>query len=301
MLYVLVMEKGYAEIIQSENGSYHLVDHKEYNLSTQITINEQKRNIHLIPIGSIVIQQFNKNWDNYKKDGGKRVEALTQNIKSLTPPYCPMWIFPDEKPTEYDIQVLDFCNLPYVPVTHITINGKLRELFKLNNLADLYFYDLFRLKRHANTVKQCKECGHAFIANTRAIVCDTCRKAGKIEERKRKNLMGDEVRKKFHQIKQRNAPGKRPCIYPLYYADICDVIQNHLKSDSQDELKHFSCKLDSLDRKFFKLCQYFASDNCYCEDDVIKEWQYEQRKFLYVEDMEKWLKAWYSKAIFPYL
>lgn len=185
-------------------------------------------------------------------------------------------------------------------MTYITVNGKLRELFQVDKLSDLYFYDLFRLKENKNTVKQCKECGHAFIANTRAIVCDECRKAGKIEERKRKNLMGDETRKKFHQIKQRNAQGKRPCTYSKYYADICRLISNHIDSDNKNDLKQFALQLDSLDRKYFKLCQYFASDICYCDEEILEKWQQKQQEFLYAPDMETWLKAWYKKAMIPY-
>lgn len=299
-MYVLVMDNGYSEIIESENNSYEFVNHKEYNLSTKITINGRKRTIHLIPIGSIVIKQFNESWDNYKAAGGIRTEALRRNVKSLNPPYCPLWIFPNEKPVEYDLYNFSFSDLPFIPASYITINGKLRELFQVNKLSELYFYDLFRLKEKQNAIKQCKECGHAFIANTRAIVCDSCRKEGKIEERKRKNLMKDEIRKRFHQIKQRNAPGKRPCIYSLYYANICEIIQSHIESDNKNDLKNFSIQLDSLDRKFFRLCQYFASDGCYCDDDIRQEWKQKQREFLYVSNMEAWLKSWYEKALLPY-
>lgn len=299
-MYVLVMDRGYVEIVQSENKSYELENHREYSLSTELTIKGHKRTIHLIPIGSIVMNQFNQNWDNYKKEGGSRTEALHKNTISLIPPYCPTWIFPDEKPVEYDLYNFEFADLPYIPMTYITVNGKLRELFQVDKLSDLYFYDLFRLKENKNTVKQCKECGHAFIANTRAIVCDECRKAGKIEERKRKNLMGDETRKKFHQIKQRNAQGKRPCTYSKYYADICRLISNHIDSDNKNDLKQFALQLDSLDRKYFKLCQYFASDICYCDEEILEKWQQKQQEFLYAPDMETWLKAWYKKAMIPY-
>lgn len=294
-MYILSLENGYAEIIQNENNEYSIVDHKEYSVADKITVHHRKRTVHLIPVGQIVFDRFNRSWDEYKKLGGKRTAAITKHGVHSD---CPQWIFPDDKPQEFDFYNPDLLNLPYIPVIHLTINGSVRELFKVKSLSELYFYDLSRLKLQIGQVKQCISCGHAFIAKTKAIVCDDCRKSGVIEERKRENLKKDKTRSTIKNIKDRIS--KRNCMYTDYLNNLCAVIDSHKDADTDDCFKEFIAKLDIFDRKYFELCKYFTGDTCYCEDDYFKEWQQSKTQFPNVADMEEWLRGWFNKIGLQY-
>lgn len=298
-MFILSLDTGYVQIEQNEKGGYDLIEY-EGGTVCKLKIGRHNKDVHIIPIGQIVTDRYNKNLQSYMDAGGTVEEVLqvhqTGKIK-IAHPYVPIWLYPKKKPAEESITNMDFADMPYVKVCYIQFMGKLTPMFAVDNLSELYFYDLFRMKTAGVLIRECADCGRAFIAKTTAVRCSDCRKAGLGEKKKRANIKNDPARQLIYKIKDRNKNGKRntSIAYQTYYANLCYVIQTHTENDSPEDLLEYAKMLDSQDKRYFKLCKFFDTD-CYNEN-LINEWNVVKSKFpADIENLEQWIEQWYEKA-----
>lgn len=299
-MHIISLEKGYAIITENDNGGYDIEDYEGMN-SKEEYIDGVSAPIHLLPIGQIVIDRFNRSWDEYKQQGGKRNTALPTSRHSLSSPHCPHWIFPDKKPTNYPLSNIDFrSDLSFIPTTFIPFMGTFAPVFEVSDVSELYFYDLYRMKVSDLQIKQCKDCGHAFVAKTKAVRCNKCRESGAGEKQKWSNLKGDQTRSTIRRIMQRNEGNKRKFTYRdksynRYKGDLENLIAQHKQDDTADDFAVFVSMLDKADTLYYDLCKFYNPETNY-DDEACKEWETSRRLFLSADNLIEWLRCQYEKA-----
>lgn len=299
-MFILSLDTGYAQIEQLETGEYTVVDY-EGGTPCKLKIRKKAQSVKIIPIGQIVIDNYNCSLKSYLDNGGSVEEVLRlhkENKLKIKAPYPPLWIYPNKKPKEYALSEISLADDPtYLKVGYIQFMGQLTPVFSVDKISDLYFYDLLRMKSTGLLIRECEDCGCAFLAKTTAVRCSDCRKAGLGEKKKRDNIKNDPARQLIYKIKDRNKNGKRNTgiSYQTYYANLCYVIQTHTENDSPEDLLEYAKMLDRQDKRYFKLCKFFDTD-CYNEN-LINEWNAVKSKFpADIESPEQWIEQWYEKA-----
>ncbi|MCD7957882.1 MAG: hypothetical protein LUG93_19450 [Lachnospiraceae bacterium] len=298
-MYILILDEGYLHIEKDEKGQYSIVEYEgEQAVECSLKVMSRKKAVRIMPFGQIVINQYNHELDKYIADGGTVSEVLrfhsNNKLKKLKEPYPPQWIILADK-GQQSISDIDFENDPtYVSTSYVRFMGKLVPIFQVNRISDLYFYDLYRIQTADLIIKECIDCGHAFIARTTAIRCQKCRDAGFGERKKRMNRKSDPARSKAYKIVDRNCPNKRnPDItYNGYQGQLQNVIADSAEERSAKDHLDFLNLLDAMDKRFFNLCKYFSSDNCIADDETYNEWQTAKKQFPNVQDMKAWIETW---------
>lgn len=303
-MYVLSMDNGYVQIEQNEKGGYDLIEY-EGGTVCKLKIGKRNKDVHIIPIGQIVTDGYNKKLQSYMDAGGTVEEILqihkTGKIK-IAAPYVPLWIYPKKKPAEQSITNMDFADMPYIKVCYIQFMGELTPVFAVSNLSELYFYDLFRMKTAGVLIRECADCGRAFIAKTTAVRCEDCRKAGMGEQKKRNNLKSDPARNLLHKIKDRAKKRDSSPEYQYgYYNSLHNLIADTTDALTGNQLLEKANEINTLDSTFWKLHRYMKSDYCAVYDEEIyKQWEKERYTMFTQENPEQWLRDWYNKAGCPF-
>lgn len=303
-MFILSLDAGYAVMELAENGEY-LVANYEGGIPYKLRIGKRPQSVRIIPIGEIVINRYNHSLQAYLDNGGNVKEVLRlhkEKKRKIKPPYPPEWIYPSEKPVEYALSEISLADDPtYLKVAYIQFMGRITPVFSVDKVDDLYFYDLLRMKSAELLIKECEDCGKAFLAKTTAVRCSECREAGLGEKKKRDNIKNNPARQLVYKIKDRNKNGKRDMnlAYPLYYANLCYAIQTHTPESNEctPEFLQFAKELDRLDKLYFKLCKFFDAD-CF-DETLIQQWNAEKSKFpANIEETDKWIEEWCKEANF---
>ena len=197
---------------------------------------------------------------------------------------------------------MDFADMPYIKVCYIQFMGELTPVFAVSNLSELYFYDLFRMKTAGVLIRECADCGRAFIAKTTAVRCEDCRKAGMGEQKKRNNLKSDPARNLLHKIKDRAKKRDSSPEYQYgYYNSLHNLIEDTTDALTGNQLLEKANEINTLDSTFWKLHRYMKSDYCAVYDEEIyKQWEKERYTMFTQENPEQWLRDWYNKAGCPF-
>lgn len=268
----------------------------------RLTINGSERWVEKVKIGDIALKKYNSEMENYIKhnsvsEKGKR--PFSTKKVHLSAPFQPIWLYP-EKQEDILLSDLDFqSDIAYSQVGFIPFDGEIIPVFNVSSVDELYWYDLFRLRAAGLRIKQCEDCGCAFVAKTTAIRCESCRKAGKGEEKKQTNLKSDPARKLKKGILNRSAKGKRPYIHENYLNDLARKIDAAQEGDRlpNGEYIRLLKQWDLWDRIYYKLCRYFREENDAVTDyDLQEKWKSVYSNFPQTDNPEKWLSDWCEKT-----
>ena len=309
-MFILSLEKGYAQIedVSEEvyvEPHYVIIEYPNGPLC-KLTIGRRTENVHIIPTGQIAIDVYNENQQKYL-DGGGTVEELLKAYKSgkwlisLEPLYAHFWPFSQKPPKEQDLSDLDFSILPYIKVCFIQYMGEQIPVFSVEELSDLYYYDLYRLKTSRKIVRACEDCGKAFFAHTTAVRCDDCRKAGAGEKKKRDNLNRDLAKKQIKRIMDRDRRRSKDRYHYQLLDQIREARDRMAKGEfTQEEFEKRIKEIDELDEKYMRLKRRIDSAICCMPEYMFKRWKDEGHTMFIQDDPEKWLKEWYKRAKLDY-
>ena len=167
------------------------------------------------------------------------------------------------------------------------------------------------LKKSGITVRECEECGKAFIdGNTTASVCsEECRK--KRDNRKRskrlENRPGAKQAYAFkntiaHKLKdsKKNTNKKlnehQKFAKDYYIARLCDLIDEKKDTLSDEDLLTFVQAIAIEDKNFYKLDRFINAVSFTGSIDQLKRWNEERFSFLEREDRETWLRSWLDET-----
>lgn len=294
-MYVLSLPEGYVQIDKSEDGTIAFVEYKD-GISVKLKIKGKSKTVSIIPVGQIVLDSFNKSWEEYKQAGGTRKVAIKRSRVSISQPYCPKWIYPKDKVPDFSIDDINqhFMDNP-IEVTYIPFSKEIHPVFSVDRISQLYYYDLLRLKSAGLSIKQCCECGKAFRSSTTGKYCMDCRKAGVREKRKYNNLKNDPALSIFKKITDRNNPRQRAVINSSdYLNNLRDVIDEHKQNDSEQQLRDFATLLSALDKRYYALYKHFGNDQYeyYGDEQLFEKWQKEKNEFPKVPDIITWIEQW---------
>jgi hypothetical protein len=301
-MYILTLDKGYALIEQrtKKDGTdaYYLADY-ENGTAEKIRVGRTEKSVCIIPTGQIVIDQFNNSWERYKASGGKRDKALSHKkfLLSTGRAACPSWIYPEEPPTAFDLHDIDLIQDRFIKTAFIPYNGTLTPVFDVQNVSELYFYDLFRLKTEGIPLAQCTHCGRAYRKVTTRKYCDKCSSEGVSQRKKQENLKSDIWSSTYKKIRDRGLKDKdKEYIYSGYNAELLKHIDEHRNTCRTDS--HFQngkdypyiTEINLLDKAYRKLCKH---NNIYLYDS---DWKVRRELFLTADNPAEWLKQEYKNA-----
>ncbi|MEE1056782.1 MAG: hypothetical protein UH239_05995 [Acutalibacteraceae bacterium] len=299
-MYVLVIENqnkrhsGYLVIhdereYQIINGVEYLsvnMDGESYYIETLDTSNrslEGEKDIKLIPFGGIAIQQYNSLKDESKKFG-------------IKPPHPSVWFFDEHKKDESDIwNVLQALTgfepqqVTYIRTASVELGGHYYTLFDVEELQELWLFDLEKIRSLQIPIDVCKYCGHAFVKTSRDVMCSQCRaeKKGEVEKQRRWNE--SEVNREF--AKFTNALRKRSGYGATseYYVWIGKQRENGTVT------VEWLNRWRETDKGFQKLCRFFKNDLDGSHPNS-QEWENSYKDFPHkISDPEKWVKEWLEK------
>lgn len=298
-MYVLSLPEGYAQIDKSEDGTIAFVEYKD-GTPVKLKIKGKSKTVSIIPVGQIVLDSFNKSWEEYKQAGGTRKVAIKRSRVSISQPYCPKWIYPKEKVPDFSIDDINQHFMENsIEVTYIPFSKEIHPVFSVDRISQLYYYDLLRMKSAGLSIKQCCECGKAFRSSTTGKYCMDCRKAGVREKKKYDNLKNDPALRIFKKITDRNNPRQRAVINSSdYLNNLRNVIDEHKQNDSEQQLRDFATLLSALDKRYYALYKHFGNDKYeyYGDEQLFEKWQKEKNKFPKVPDMTAWIEQWEKRT-----
>jgi hypothetical protein len=164
-------------------------------------------------------------------------------------------------------------------------------MFKVNDISQLYSYDLQQMRINKINFRKCVDCGKAFIANTSAKRCLDCRKFGN-EKQKRVNQKNDRVRNLLNnRIRARNYKRKGT----IYFRKLMNYITRLKEEYSGDELLQKAEVLNNIDLAYWDLDEYISNLN---DNEIRGKWNRERFTIFDENNPEKWFLDWCKKARF---
>ena len=275
--------------VDMEGESYYIE-----TLDTSSRSLEEKKDIKLIPFGGIATQRYNSLADKYIENGGT-IDCLKNKSKkfSIKSPHPPVWFFDERKKDEFDIKnvlqaLSDFepQQVTYIRTASVELGGQYYTLFDVDELQELFSFDLEKIRSLQIPIDVCKYCGHAFVKTSRDVMCSQCRaeKKGEVEKQRRWNE--SEVNREFakftNALRKRNVPSS-------YYLWIKE------KRKEGTVTVEWLSSWRKIDKGFQQLCRFFESNLNYSHPDIEK-WMDSYKDFPHkINDPEKWVKEWLEK------
>ncbi|MCD8160479.1 MAG: hypothetical protein LUE61_04705 [Clostridiales bacterium] len=324
-MYIMVLPDGYLQIdtdtkgFTTEEGSYISATYyiEEYEGENALTVDltltpgETPVPVKIAPFGQIILNRFNLEWKRYKDHGGKRDKAPGPHTIVFSDPCGVLPPHLDTTLSHGDNKYLaeiDFELIHYLQVYYIQFMGQATPVFKVDDLADLYFYDLEQVTTRKIKIKQCKACGLAFIATGKTLYCDACKNDDVPNKMKYERLKNDPTRLTLKQITGRNRPAttgsstrRDSCIddevihkeVGTYYSRLSRVIAKHKEEDTEEQLAAFAAELNEMDMRYFALCKKIQNDNYWVSKALYIQWCNEKTQFPEeVTNMREWIEKW---------
>lgn len=313
-MYVLVVENqnkrhsGYLvihderEYFENEQGQFPVSDGEDYYLETPDTSSrslEGEKDIKLIPFGGIATQRYNSLADKYIESGGT-IDRLKKKSKkfSVKLPHPPVWFFDERKKDEPDIRnvlqaLSDFepQQIRYIKTASVELGGQYHTLFDVEDLQELWLYDLEKIRSLQIPIDVCKYCGHAFVKTSRDVMCSQCRTEKKSEVEKQRRWNENEVNREF--AKFTNALRKRSNVGTIspYYDWITE------KRKKGEVTIEWLESWRKIDKGYQKLCRFFKrAEEATEQVDYSEEWEKCYKDFPHkMNDPEKWVREWLEK------
>lgn len=321
-MYVLVIENqnkrqsGYLvihderEYFESEQGDFPVSDGEDYYLETPDTsnhfintnigeINHSLQKVNLLPFGTVATQYYNKQVDEYLNKGGKKELLFKKSSEHhLEVPSRPVWLF--EKKKHYidlsndiikNLRSFEPQRVRYIKTASVELGGQYYTLFDVEELQELFSYDLEKIRSLQIPIDVCKYCGHAFVKTSRDVMCSQCRieKKGEVEKQRRWNE--NEANREF--AKFTNALRKRSNVGTLspYYDWITE------KRKKGEVTIEWLESWRKIDKGYQKLCRYFKrAEEATEQIDHSEEWEKCYKDFPHkMNDPEKWVNEWLKK------
>lgn len=302
---ILAVKRGYLQI---DEISKEIIEY-DNGLDYDLTVNGNETTVKIIPVGSIVIDSYNQNVEKYKAAGGSVSELLRIHKSNKiqlaadpkeNKPTVPPWIYPRRKQDDYSLGFETDFDLPFLSVAFVPFQGDRVPLFSVTTVNDLYFYDMYRMKAANMQVRECEECGKAFIGNTTATCCSkTCinrrnnrKRSERLEKQPESGVMyqiKNTVRRRRLSIKQDSE------FWAQYYNNLCNYMNTHTAKLSKESEHDFFISLKRIDLNFSDLNNYI---NCRSFDGSIndqKQWKTERLSIYDQKDPEKWLRSWFER------
>lgn len=320
-MYVLVIENqnkrhsGYLvihdkrEYIETEQGDSLFSDGEDYYIETpdksncfikiDFNIKNQPQRVNLYPFGSIAVQWYNRQVDEYLNRGGKIAPLMDKSSKiHIEPPYRPSWVFNLSTKSNISKETLFEALLRFEPQeesyikTAIVKLGEQRyTIFNVGGLLDLRHYDFDKIHSLQIPIDVCKYCGHAFVKTSRDVMCSQCRTEKKGDAEKQRQWNENEVNREF--AKFTNALRKRSNVgtASAYYEWITEKRRNG--EVTIEWLEGWR----KIDKGYQKLCRYFKrAEEATEQVDHREEWKKCYKDFPNeINDPEKWVKEWLEK------
>lgn len=278
--------------VDMDGGSYYIE-----TLDTSSRSLEGEKDIKLIPFGGIATQRYNSLADKYIESGGT-IDRLKKKSKkfSVKPPHPPVWFFDERKKDESDIRNIlqalsDFepQQVRYIKTASVELGGQYYTLFDVEELQELFSYDLEKIRSLQIPIDVCKYCGHAFVKTSRDVMCSQCRteKKGEVEKQRRwnENEVNREFAKFTNALRKRSGYGATS----EYYVWIGKQRENGTVT------VEWLNRWRETDKGFQKLCRFFKNDLNYSHPNL-EEWEKSCKDFPHkTNDPEKWVREWLEK------
>lgn len=179
----------------------------------------------------------------------------------------------------------------YIKTALVELGGQRYTLFNIEELKELYRFDLEKIRSLQIPIDVCKYCGHAFVKTSRDVMCSQCRieRRGEVEKQRRWNE--NEVNREFAKFTNALRKRKDAGTISPYYAWITE------KRKKGEVTIEWLESWRKIDKGYQKLCRYFKrAEEATEQVGHSEEWEKSYKDFPHkMNDPEKWVKEWLEK------
>ena len=293
-MYLIGLNEGYLQVdgVETENecgniiGFYEIVEFPG-GVDCEISVNGENQTVKIIPYGQIFLNHWNENKHNnlFAKSvfpNGQLSNTVSDYVFDLT------------NSGDFD--------LPYYNVCYVPNGGEIIPVFKVDDINQLWTYDNLQIKIRGIKIRNCPECGKAFIAVKRAKRCPDCREIGNKNHRaeylqnnpgvKMLNQISDTVSKRlnYQYFKQNKEDDK---FYNEYILPMKKINKEKIKTLSKEDLISYAEWLQDIDKQFYQLFVRIEKSG---NDELIENWHNDRYNIWKQENPAAWLNEWIEKV-----
>ena len=247
--------------------------------------------------GQIYLDQYNKQINQIHRFGVRLKDGVIDHgmffqfpnseggIKEI---WLPSLLSKD--PFGIDHTEKDLWSINYIESAYTTINGEFTQVFRVEDIEELYFFDIHRINESGKKLKNCEDCDKLFIVNKNQVRCEECRKAGKGEDKKRENRNNNPFRKMKKELQDDLShfhPGNNG-YQKIYRKDFYAMMNKCSTEKELDILKQLHVRYKELDRHVIKHSDLI-------DDYLLEKWKKHKFDIWNENNPETWLQFWYDE------
>ena len=152
--------------------------------------------------------------------------------------------------------------------------------------SDLMIYDVLMIKENDIKIKFCKDCGNAFLPNTKGLYCPHCKAPNVRNREKYRALKQDHVRLKYTRLQQRIQKREKAGSYRLLFEKLAQ----------QNKNMEWLGKWSELDKKYQKIKRYYFEF-----DSQMSESEWNQKLSISgiqtIDDFQEWINRCQAEIV----